>query len=366
MGGHVQQLRTDAPRAGVVVLVALSLWALAVYSPAPARAMGRLPQQPGQAASSNLSTLSVDGSKPVLRRDDNAAATAQLTAAATGAVVKKTKQKGAPGTTPSRPDGLVAGSPAIDPVVLAAHQRSAATMARTEPGCHLNWSLLAGIGQVESGNAHSTRVAPNGDTHPSILGPVLDSSGGFAAIADTDHGRYDGNASWDRAVGPMQFIPSSWRRWARDGNGDGRRDPSNVFDASLGSAGYLCQGHDLAVPGQLGQAVYSYNHSWDYVRSVLAWTIAFRTGHLILPAGPGPSPTPTAQPSPSPHTAAASPRPRPAPRRSPSPLVTPSRTPGPSPSPSPPGSPTPTPSVTASPAPSGSGPPPDPSPTPTP
>ncbi|MDQ6876036.1 MAG: lytic transglycosylase domain-containing protein, partial [Actinomycetota bacterium] len=284
MGGHAQQLRADAPRACVVVAAALSLWALAVQ-PAPARAIGPLPHRHADPVSAIDATPSVDGMKPVLGRDDHSAATALLTAAAAGAVVKKTGHAAAP----TRPDGLVAGSPAIDPVVLAAHQKSAATMARTAPRCRLHWSLLAGIGQVESGNAHSTNVSANGDTHPSILGPVLDGSAGFAAIADTDQGRYDGNASWDRAVGPMQFIPSSWRHSAQDGNGDGRRNPNNVFDASLASANYLCRGHDLAVPAELGQAVYSYNHSWDYVRAVLAWTVAFRTGHLILPATSAPA-----------------------------------------------------------------------------
>jgi hypothetical protein len=45
-----------------------------------------------------------------------------------------------------------------------------------------------------------------------------------------------------RAVGPMQFIASTWRRVQVDGNGDGRGDPDNIYDAALGAAVYLCAG----------------------------------------------------------------------------------------------------------------------------
>lgn len=45
----------------------------------------------------------------------------------------------------------------------------------------------------------------------------------------------------------MQFIPSTWSNggpdgtgWGADGNGDGKKDPHNVFDAALAAGGYLC------------------------------------------------------------------------------------------------------------------------------
>ena len=60
---------------------------------------------------------------------------------------------------------------------------------------------------------------------------------GFAAIADTDGGALDGDARWDHAVGPMQFIPSTWQLAGRDGNGDGTADPFNIDDAALSAAG---------------------------------------------------------------------------------------------------------------------------------
>jgi membrane-bound lytic murein transglycosylase B len=97
--------------------------------------------------------------------------------------------------------------------MIGAYQRAAHTLAASQPGCHLSWSVLAGIGRIESGHASGGRVDANGNTLGSILGPVLDGSPGMAAITDTDHGILDGNTVWDRAVGPIQSIPASWRQW---------------------------------------------------------------------------------------------------------------------------------------------------------
>ena len=100
----------------------------------------------------------------------------------------------------------------------------------------------------------------------------------------------------------MQFIPSSWAVWGRDGDGDGRSDPSDIDDAALATAVYLCAGdRDLTVEKDRRGAVFSYNHSWDYVDLVLAWADAYATGtppatvHAVgaarrpcrRPAGPG-------------------------------------------------------------------------------
>ena len=112
-----------------------------------------------------------------------------------------------------------------------------------------------------------------------ILGPVLNGVGDVAAIPDTDGGRWDGDTTWDRAVGPMQFIPSSWAVWGRDGDGDGSADPSDVDDAAMATASYLCAGgRDLRDEKDRRSAVFSYNHSWDYVDLVLAWADAYATG----------------------------------------------------------------------------------------
>ncbi|MCS0635752.1 lytic murein transglycosylase [Streptomyces sp. LP05-1] len=182
---------------------------------------------------------------------------------------------------------LQSGLPAT---VLAAYRRAEASVRRTDPGCRLPWQLLAAIGKVESGHAGGGAVTADGTTRGRILGPVLN-GGGFAVITDTDHGVFDGDARYDRAVGPMQFIPSTWASWGADGNGDGRADPDNVFDAALAAGRYLCAGgRDLGLAGPLDQAVLSYNHSAEYLRTVRHWLAFYRTGVHGVPDGHGPVP----------------------------------------------------------------------------
>jgi hypothetical protein len=123
-----------------------------------------------------------------------------------------------------------------------------------------------------------------GNTKGPILGPVLDGATGTASIRDTDRGALDGNAVWDRAVGPMQFIPSTWTVYAADGNGDGVKSPHNVYDATLAAANYLCAGGaDLRTPRGLVAAVLRYNHSMDYVSVVLRWMQAYANSAVTIP-----------------------------------------------------------------------------------
>jgi hypothetical protein len=172
---------------------------------------------------------------------------------------------------------------AVPALVMAAYRMGAAVLARTDPGCRLGWPLLAAVGKVESGHAYGGAVDRRGDTLIPILGPVLDGGPGVAAITDTDDGRWDTDKEWDRAVGPMQFIPGSWVLHGQDGNGDGREDPNNVRDAVLAAAYYLCGGGgDLGVEKDRRAAVFSYNHSWDYVDLVLAWAKAYADGTPVL------------------------------------------------------------------------------------
>ena len=172
---------------------------------------------------------------------------------------------------------------AVPERVLAAYAAAAESIGRSDAGCNLTWPLLAGIGKVESGHAGGGAVDRTGLTLHPILGPVLDGGPGIAAISDSDGGRWDTDRTWDRAVGPMQFIPSSWRMFGADGNGDGRSDPNNVADAALASAGYLCSGdRDMRVERDRRAAAFSYNHSWDYVDLVLAWADAYAGGTPVL------------------------------------------------------------------------------------
>ena len=163
-------------------------------------------------------------------------------------------------------------------ILIAAYQ-SAADAA--PPACRLPVSLLAAIGQIESGSAGGREILSDHRVDPAIYGPVLD-GGPFAAIADTDGGLFDGDVVWDRAVGPMQFIPGTWRTAGVDGDGDGLADPQNVYDAAYSAAGYLCRGNrDLSQPRDLRAAIWSYNHSADYVVAVLEWMAYFGERGLV-------------------------------------------------------------------------------------
>ncbi|MFE2281064.1 lytic murein transglycosylase [Streptomyces sp. NPDC059454] len=175
----------------------------------------------------------------------------------------------------------------IPATVLRAYRAAETSVGRTDPGCRLPWELLAAIGKVESGQARGGAVDRNGTTRGRITGPPLDGRG-FALIRDTDGGAHDGDTVYDRAVGPMQFLPSTWARWGTDGNGDGRADPNNVFDAALAAGHYLCAGdRDLGRAADLDRAVLSYNHSRPYLRLVRYWLDFYNRGVHTVPDGEG-------------------------------------------------------------------------------
>ncbi len=110
--------------------------------------------------------------------------------------------------------------------------------ARYCPG--LSWTVLAAIGQIESG-----------------------------------HGRNNGPSSAG-ALGPMQFMPATWASYGVDGDGDGDADTMDPFDAVPAAALYLCR-HGAARGEQgLYDAVFAYNHADWYVREVLALAEAYR------------------------------------------------------------------------------------------
>lgn len=183
------------------------------------------------------------------------------------------------------------GAAGIPATVLDAYQRAAAALADSTPACGLDWELLAAIGKVESGHAGGGAVDEHGTTHRPILGPVLNGDG-FARILDTDGGRWDSDPVYDRAVGPMQFIPSTWARWGVDGNGDGVADPNNIYDAALAAGNYLCaDNRSLSDSDDLDRALLSYNPSWDYVRTVRAWLEYYYEGTHEVPDGTGSLPT---------------------------------------------------------------------------
>ncbi|MFE2609179.1 lytic transglycosylase domain-containing protein [Streptomyces mirabilis] len=239
-----------------------------------------------------------------------------------------------------------AGIPAT---VLDAYKKAEAELRASKPGCNLPWQLLAAIGKVESGQARGGRVDASGTTYSPILGPKLDGNG-FALIADTDHGAYDGDPAYDRAVGPMQFIPSTWAWAGRDGNGDGKKDPNNVYDAALAAGHYLCRfDRDLSVQSQMNAAILNYNNSTEYLNTVLSWLEYYRKGTHEVPDGtgtlpshssnsdPGASPSPTTPATPStPSTPRTPSTPKPGGAGSTSPTPKPPAPSSPAPSPTPP------------------------------
>ena len=245
-----------------------------------------------------------------------------LLAAGDAARVPVRHARPAAGPTPGPAGPRVAGyddMAGIPENVLAGYRSAQRRLVTEQPRCGLAWYHLAGIGRVESGHARVGQADRAGNTVPPILGPVLDGRG-FAAIADTDRGELDGAPRWDRAVGPMQFIPGTWRRYAADGNGDGVASPHNIFDAALGAGHYLCSGGlDLREPADLNAALFRYNPSESYVRMVRGWMDAYANGVLgvaALPPGTAPYPVTTPPPAAEPVLAAApAPAPKPAAQR---------------------------------------------------
>jgi hypothetical protein len=116
---------------------------------------------------------------------------------------------------------------------LELYQQAAATC----PG--LSWTVLAAIGQIESG--HGRNVGP--------------SSAG--------------------ALGPMQFMPATWRTYGVDGDGDGKADIMDPFDAVPAAAKYLCATGAGRGGSSLPGAIWHYNHSQAYVNGVLSLAHAY-------------------------------------------------------------------------------------------
>ena len=170
-------------------------------------------------------------------------------------------------------------------VALDAYHRAAAASAFTDPACGITWWALAGITRVESkhGTFGGATLLFNGDTSNPIVGIPLDGQNDTAVIADTDGGALDGDPVFDRAVGPMQFIPSTWARWAVDGNGDGKADPNNIYDAAAAAAHYLCASGPMRSDADMTRGFLSYNQSDSYAASVLQ----FAKGYAALGL-PGP------------------------------------------------------------------------------
>lgn len=262
----------------------------------------------------------------------------------------------------------------VPAAAMRAYTRAAQQMEVLRPDCQIPWTLLAGIGRVESdhGRYGGSVLGADGLPRPAIRGIALDGVGPVAAIADSDDGRWDDDPVWDRAVGPMQFIPTTWDGAGRDGDGDGVADPNDIDDAALAAADYLCPSSgSILSDSALDAAILSYNYSDYYVTLVRAFMTGYETGVFTLPSPPappaepeakkdrkkdkgkkdeakeekpggasssGPKPAPTSKPS-------SKPKPKPSPTR-PKPPATPKPTPKPTPTPTTTPTPTATPTET--------------------
>lgn len=185
----------------------------------------------------------------------------------------------------------------IPAVAFDAYRTAADRAPEITPSCAVDWEVIAGIGQVESRHGRIDRdreITPTGDVLPVIRGRALDGTGGTRSIPDTDDGVLDGDEAWDRAVGPLQFIPTTWRELGRDGNDDGVADPDNLYDAALTAVAHLCQREpgDYTDRGQLRRALIGYNASGRYADRVLEWIARYEASPLdevveAPPAGAG-------------------------------------------------------------------------------
>jgi membrane-bound lytic murein transglycosylase B len=188
-------------------------------------------------------------------------------------------------------DAVVAGASTsgIPSAALSAYQRGAQIIDAADTTCNVPWELIAAIGRVESnhGQYAGNTLDSDGVSVPGVYGPQLNGKGGTQAIMDTDGGQLDKDTVYDRAVGAMQFIPSTWSSVKVDADGDGERNPQDIDDAALASGVYLCSGDDdLSTRAGQEASVFRYNHSRAYVDLVLRIMEAYSQGdYTAIPSG---------------------------------------------------------------------------------
>jgi Transglycosylase SLT domain len=142
------------------------------------------------------------------------------------------------------PSALARGE--IPPPYLQLYERAAERQG-------LDWAILAGIGKVECDHGR--------DRDPSCTQEGAVNSAG--------------------AGGPMQFIASTWTRYAVDGDGDGTADRWDAADAIFAAAAYLAAS---GAPRDYRRAIFAYNHAGWYVADVESWAARYRGSTLSSPA----------------------------------------------------------------------------------
>ena len=179
-------------------------------------------------------------------------------------------------------DGAVSSlsSSGIPSAALEAYRRAETLLSKADKSCKLPWNLVAAIGRVESnhGRSNGNALTADGLAKPGIYGVPLNGSG-VAKILDTDRGAFDKDTVWDRAVGPMQFIPGTWSSAGIDSDNDGNKNPQDIDDAAAAAGVYLCAGSDdLSTDPGARSATHRYNHSNSYVDLVMKISAAYAAG----------------------------------------------------------------------------------------
>lgn len=191
-------------------------------------------------------------------------------------------------TASAPPPAAVVNSPGtlgIPAMALSAYRNAERIMASAYPGCGISWNLLAGIGRIESMHANGGATDARGTAIRPIYGPALDGTlPGNEVIVQS---RVADRVTYARAMGPMQFLPGTWSRYASDGDGDGKAEVQNLYDSTLAAARYLCSGNlNLRDPNHVMSAILRYNNSVAYARNVLGWAAAYATGVVPMDLPP--------------------------------------------------------------------------------
>jgi membrane-bound lytic murein transglycosylase B len=265
-----------SPAAGIAVIVPM-VGLLAAGATAPAR----------------TTAMHDNGITPLAAVSNSAQSSSGVTVVANTKIPRALRTDVATAIASPPPASVVMapGGVHIPPVALNAYRTAEKIMATQAPGCGVSWNLLAGIGRIESGHANNGATDARGTAVYPIYGPVLDGSlaGNEVIVQSVSAGR----VFYARALGPMQFLPGTWARYASDALGDGKPDVQNVYDAALAAARYLCSGGlNLRDSSQVLTAILRYNNSMAYAENVLGWAKAYVTGiaPVNLPPIVGPPP----------------------------------------------------------------------------